>query len=110
METFKLIEDTEALARLKNWLVMNLKFTLQEIEEKICRFKVIHGEERLLDLAYYLQYACISQISYTLIVETVYNDLCNEEKKFALKSFCYSNLYKSKALLQKLNVRRQNVK
>ena len=109
MKSFQSLDTDEAIARMKNWLVMNLKFTVQEINDKLNCLELTHGKERLTDLAYYIQYAIIENTEYFTILETVYHDFQLYNKQHTpFRSFCYTLFYNVKTTMIKLP-KRQNV-
>lgn len=102
MKTFQVLEPDEAIARLTNFLGMNFKFTVQEISDKLTCFRLTHGEERLTDLAYYIQYALIDNVDYIQIIQTVYHDFMLYNKQDTpFRTFCFTYFYNTRLTMAK---------
>ena len=103
MKTFQTLKSTEAVERLKNWLVMNFKYTVEDIDNKLACMLTTHGQQKINDLAFYIQYAMIERVEYFTILTTVDHDyrLYNKQET-PFKTFCYEMLYHTKATMAKL--------
>lgn len=107
MKSFEELSIEEAIGRLKNFLMMNFKFSVQEIDDKLTCLRLTHGEERLSDLAYFVQYAFIERAEFMDILQTVYHDLMLFNKQHVpFRTFSYTGAYQIKVTMKNLPKRK----
>lgn len=110
MKTFEQLTDEQAMERLNNWLFVHIRLSRPDIEEKLKNITENFGSERVLDIAYFIQYAMRSQIDYITIFQTVSQDISVKTKSDnCFKTFAFSLHYKSKSLVDSYGIKRQNV-
>ncbi len=110
MKTFEQITDAQAMERLSNWLLVNIRLSKTEIEERINNIIENFGKERILDIAFFIQYAIREKVDYIAIFQTVSEDISvTTQRENCFKTFQFATLYKSKALIESLGRKRQNV-